>query len=82
MKKQFREMGLIILYLLNRMLLLTNYKSILFTEVAILKCSCEMCKGESILDVELNGSTAGYIALAAKARESTVIASKWPNILA
>ena len=42
----------------------------------------EMWEGESILDVELNGSTAGYIALAAKARESTVIASKWPNIIA
>ena len=41
-----------------------------------------MWEGESILDVELNGSTAGYIALAAKARESTVIASKWPNIIA
>ena len=30
--------------------------------------------------MELNGSTAGYIPLDAKALDSTVIASKWPNI--
>jgi len=30
--------------------------------------------------VELNGSTAGYIAFDAAALESTVIPSKWPNI--
>jgi hypothetical protein len=30
--------------------------------------------------VELNGSTAGYIPFDAKPLDSTVIASKWPNI--